>query len=186
VPFSRFYGHDEQAVRRRDRRMNLAERLSSRAENPVDIIEQIAAHSAWVFEREEEDEISIAVSGQWSDYQLSFTWLPGVEALHLVCAFDLTVPERRQAEVSALISALNSRLWVGHFDLWKGGRAIMFRHSLLLTGGITPSQEQCAALMKIALEECERAFQCFQFVVWAGKSATEAMDSLMFETVGEA
>lgn len=166
--------------------MNLAERYPDRAENPVDIIEQIAAHSAWVFEREEEDEISIAVSGRWSDYQVSFTWLPEVEALHLVCAFDLKVPERRMMEVTSLISTLNAKLWVGHFDIWKHENSIMFRHALLLTGGITPTPEQCAALMNIALEECERYYQCFQFVVWAGKTASEALDGMMLETVGEA
>ena len=37
-----------------------------------------------------------------------------------------------------------------------------------------------------ALDTCERYFQAFQFVVWAGKSAAEALDATMFETSGEA
>ena len=37
-----------------------------------------------------------------------------------------------------------------------------------------------------ALNSCERYFPAFQFVIWAGKSAREAMDSAMFETSGEA
>ena len=37
-----------------------------------------------------------------------------------------------------------------------------------------------------ALEACERYYQAFQFVVWAGKSASEALDAILFETSGAA
>ena len=33
---------------------------------------------------------------------------------------------------------------------------------------------------------CERYYPAFQFVVWAGKSASEAMSAAMFDTEGEA
>ena len=35
-----------------------------------------------------------------------------------------------------------------------------------------------------ALDACERYFPAFQFVVWAGKPAREALDAAMFETQG--
>jgi len=63
-----------------------------RTEHPVDIIERIAAHNHWSFDRDEQDEISISVSGGWTDYNIAFTWLADVEALHVACAFDLKVP----------------------------------------------------------------------------------------------
>jgi hypothetical protein len=62
----------------------------------------------------------------------------------------------------------------------------MFRHALLLSGGGSASDRQCEAVLGTALDSCERYFPAFQFVVWAGKSAREAMDSVMFETSGEA
>jgi hypothetical protein len=46
--------------------------------------------------------------------------------------------------------------------------------------------KQCEALLDAALDTSERYFQAFQFVVWAGKSAREALDAAMFETAGEA
>jgi hypothetical protein len=49
-----------------------------------------------------------------------------------------------------------------------------------------PSVRQCEALMKAATEACEKHYQGFQFVVWAGKKAEEALNAIMFETVGEA
>jgi len=109
-----------------------------------------------------------------------------IEALHLACAFDLKVPDRRRAEVLQLIARLNERLWIGHFDLWTNDGLVMFRHALVLTGGVAATNRQCEALLDAALEACERNFQAFQFVIWAGKSAAEAMDAAMFETAGEA
>ena len=94
-----------------------------------------------------------------------------LEALHLACAFDLKVPERRQPEVQALISMINEQLWIGHFDVWSQQGLVMFRHALVLAGGSKPpasSASRCCRPRSIA---CERYFTAFQFVVWAGKGA---------------
>jgi hypothetical protein len=154
--------------------------------NPLDVVERLASHNDWSFERASDDEITILVTGRWTDYQLSYTWMDDIEALHLACAFDMKVPERRRADVQALISMINERLWVGHFDLWPAEGMIMFRHALVLAGGTEASDKQCESLLSTALETCERYFTAFQFVVWAGKTAKEALDAAMFETSGEA
>jgi len=154
--------------------------------NPLDVVEHLAAGNDWSFERAGDEEITILVDGRWTDYQLSFTWMTGIEALHLACAFDFKVPERRRAEVQRLIAQINEQLWVGHFDLWLQDGMVMFRHALVLAGGGVASNQQCAALLSAALETCERYFPAFQFVVWAGKSAREALDAAMFETAGHA
>jgi hypothetical protein len=109
-----------------------------------------------------------------------------IEALHLACAFDLRVPERRRAEVLALVAQINEQLWVGHFDLWSKDGVIMFRHALILAGGVEASGRQCEVLLDAAFDACERYYQAFQFVVWAGKGAREAIDAAMFDTAGEA
>ena len=62
----------------------------------------------------------------------------------------------------------------------------MFRNALLLAGGAEPTHGQCETMLRVAVEACERYFQAFQFVIWAGKSAREALDSVLFETEGEA
>ena len=154
--------------------------------NPLDVVERIASVNDWSFERAGEDEITILIAGRWSDYQVSFTWMNDIEALHLACAFDLKVPERRRTEVQKLIALINEQLWVGHFDLWIKDGMVMFRHALVLTGGLEPSNQQCQSLLSTALEACEGYFPAFQFAVWAGKPAREALDAAMFETAGEA
>lgn len=166
--------------------MSLIEVSDERAANPVDTVERMAATHDWSFARSSEDEVTLVIAGKWTDYQISFTWMGDIEALHLACAFDLKVPERRRTEVLELVTRVNEQLWVGHFDLWANDGLVMFRHALLLTGGIEASGPQCESLLSTALEACERYYQAFQFVMWAGKSARDALDSIMFETMGEA
>jgi hypothetical protein len=157
-----------------------------RPSNPLDLFERLAALNDWSFDRDSEDELSVSVTGGWSDYHVAITWLAEVEALHIACAFDLKVPERRRSEVLQLVSLVNEQLWLGHFDLWSSESVVMYRHGLLLSGGAEPTEGQAAALVKAAVEACERYYQAFQFVVWAGKTAKEGMEGAILETVGEA
>lgn len=166
--------------------MSLVEVTESRRINPVDVVEHVAAIHNWTFERAGDDEIAISTTGRWTDYHLSFTWMDELESLHLACAFDCRIPERRRAEVLRLLAEVNEQLWIGHFDLWSRDGVVMFRHALILAGGTEVSSRQCEVLLEAALEACERYYQAFQFVVWAGKSAREALDAALFETAGEA
>ena len=141
--------------------------------NPLDMVEQLASGNDWSFERASENEITILVAGRWTDYQVSYTWMDGIEALHLACAFDLRVPERRRADVQHLISMINEQMWIGHFDVWSEDSSPMFRHGMLLSGGATLAIEQVEDLIDIAISECERYYPAFQYVIWSGKKPDE-------------
>jgi hypothetical protein len=166
--------------------MSLLELAPDQRNNPLDVVEHMASGNDWPFERAGEDEIGLVVTGRWTTYQVSFTWMGDIEALHIACAFDMKVPEARLAEVQQLIAGINEQLWIGHFDVWAQNGAVMFRYALVLAGGVAASDRQCEAVLGTALDSCERYFPAFQFVIWAGKTAREAMDSAMFETAGEA
>ena len=97
----------------------------------------------------------------------------GVGTIVLACA-ERAAGGAGLDDVAALATDLAERTKVyGALDtlenLKKGGRI----------GG-------ARALLGTALESCERYFTAFQFVVWAGKAAREALDAAMFETSGEA
>ena len=57
---------------------------------------------------------------------------------------------------------------------------------MLLRGAGSASVEQLEDLVDIAVTECERFYPAFQFVVWGGKSAEEAIAQAMIDPVGEA
>ena len=60
------------------------------------------------------------------------------------------------------------------------------RFALVLPGGLTASTAQCESMLVGAIHACERYYPALQFVVWAGKTASEAMTAAMFDTEGEA
>ena len=165
--------------------MGLFELEVERDTKPDELLEQVASLNDWQFERIN-DEISMTVNGVWSDYDVSLSWMEEFEALHLACAFDLKITENRMNEAINLISQVNEQLLIGHFDLWREDGAVMFRQTLLLNGGADPTAEQLECLLTSALEACERYYQAFQYVVWAGKSSKEALDAVLFETHGTA
>ena len=166
--------------------MALIERAGEHWNSPIEVVERMATDNELPFERVVEDEIALVVSGKLADYQISFTWMNEIEVLHLACAFEMKVPELRTPEVQQLIVTINEQLWIGHFDVWMQSGMVMFRHAVLLVGGGGVSAQQCQAMFGSALDTCERYYPAFQFVVWAGKSAREAVDAVMFETSGQA
>lgn len=157
----------------------------NRVTNPIELFEQLAASNDWATDRNSDDELTLIVGGNWTDYHISLNWRDDLEALHLACAFDFRVPDARLNEMYRLIAQINEQLWLGHFDLWTQEGLVMFRHALILNGAVaTPGQ--CEAMLRAALETCERYYQAFQFVVWAGKESREALVSTMFQTEGQA
>ena len=166
--------------------MSLVDIELSSSPNPVDLIEQIAASHDWAFDRSGEDEITISVTGSWCDYNISLSWMGALEALHLACAFDFKLNYRRKNEVMRLLALVNEQLWLGHFDLWQAEGIIMYRNALLLTEGMEAGTGQLEAMLGAAVDSCERYYQAFQFVIWAGKSPEEALAAVLFETHGEA
>ena len=62
----------------------------------------------------------------------------------------------------------------------------MFRHTLLVRGAGGVSVEQMEDLVEVALGESERFFPAFQFVIWGGKTAEEAVAASLLDVQGEA
>ncbi len=160
--------------------------VSALAANPVDRIEQFAEKNDWAFDRSCDEEITISMTGAYADYHISFTWLEEMQGLHLASAFDFKVNDRQRGEILDLVARINERLWIGHFDLWTKEGMVMFRQTLLLGDDCEVNPLQVEKLVTTAVETSERYYPAFQFVVWAGKSASDALDAVMMETVGEA
>ena len=118
--------------------------------NPIDIMELIVDLKDWRCDRLG-DELNISLEGSWCAYHISLHWNSSVEALHLACAFDTSLPEPRLDEIRKLIGLINERLWLGHFDIWSAEKAVVFRHAHLLSVGLCVSQAQAEALLKAGI-----------------------------------
>ena len=96
------------------------------------------------------------------------------------------VPAARREEMAKLVALVNAQLLHGHFDQWEADGSLVFRNNLLLCGGAEANDAQCEALIRLAIDTCQRYFPAVQFVVWAGRGAGEALEASLFETMGEA
>lgn len=153
--------------------------------NPIDHIETVAALRDWVFDRRSEEELAIEAPGKWCDYALYFAWSEELHAVHISCAFDMRVPEKCRPAIYELIAHLNERLWIGHFALWIDEGMPMYRHTIQVpdVDAIRPCLDE---VVEVAVIECEKFYPAFQFVIWAGKTASEAIEAAMLDTMGEA
>jgi hypothetical protein len=155
------------------------------AADPLETIEQAVIADQYPYERDEL-ELHLAAPGAWRDHQIWFAFRPELGAIHVCASLELKAPDGRYKEVCELVTRLNERLWMGHFDLWSDDGSIIFRHALTLpeTDGVSPGQ--AAALIEAAKEAGERLYPAFHYLMWSGKSAAEAVSAAMFDTVGEA
>lgn len=158
----------------------------SHTHNPLDIVEEIVAANEWLFDRSNEDELVVELAGRWCHYRMYFVWQREVGALQFSCQFDMRVPEGKRCDINDLLSLLNNRLWLGHFDLDLQQNSPLFRYTVLARSDRLPGVEVFEDLVEIALTECERFYPAFQFVVWGGKSPNEAIAAAMIDTAGQA
>ena len=154
--------------------------------HPMDMVERTLSLYEWQSDRGCDTEIAAQAPGKWSDYSLFFAWSDNAEAMQLTCAFDMRIHKEQRAAVHELLMLANERMWLGHFTLWLEEGQPMFRHALPLRGAQAPTIGQVQDMIETAIYECERFYPAFQYVIWGGRSAKDAMDMALLETVGEA
>ena len=152
---------------------------------PIEILEQYFEARGWACERTGEGEIVASATGSWAQYELRGVWRPEDQVLQFLAFPDIKVAPEKRTAIFESLSLINEQLWLGHFEVWSGSGLVVFRHSTILDGdGL--SLEQAEAIAEAAVEECERFYPVFQFVLWGGKSPGEAIAAALIDTHGEA
>lgn len=153
---------------------------------PVDMLASLFEARGWSFEFVSEDELTGEVQGSWATYQIRAIWRPEDHVLQLLCLPDIRVPEDKRGAMFEVLALINEQLWLGHFDVWSNGGVLLYRHGLMLgdEGLLGPGQAQL--FVESAIEECDRFYPVFQFILWGDKSPAEALAAAMVDAVGEA
>lgn len=167
--------------------MSIAENLMLADDfHPIDVVETLASQHEWDFDRVTDDQIAMAVEGQWRTYSLTLAWSERDETLRLICTFEMEPPAGREAAIFDLLNRINDQCWCGAFTWWAEQRLMVWRYGLTLSGGQCASVEQAEAMIQAALEASERFYPAFQLVSWSGQSAEEAMKIALAEAWGHA
>ena len=163
--------------------------LEREASAPIDMLEQYFSALGWAYERNNDDEIVSSFQGSWTQYELRAIWRSEDQVLQFLALPDVRVSAEKRSATYETIGLINEQLWLGHFELWSASGLVLFRHAILLdndenNGSL--SLQQAETLVEAAIEECERFYPVFQFVLWADKTPQEAIAAALIETQGEA
>lgn len=154
--------------------------------HPIDLVENLAAHHAWEFERLEDDQIAMSVEGQWRTYALTLAWSGYDETLRLICSFEMEPPKEALPRLYEALNEINDQCWAGSFTYWEKERLMVYRYGLVLAGGQIASPEQIDTMINAAILSAERYYPAIQLVVWGERTAQEALQVAIAEAYGRA
>ena len=165
--------------------MSLSEHISEDI-HPIDIVETLAEDRAWEFDRVAEDQIAMAVEGQWRTYSITLAWSARDETLRMITTYDMEPPVERMAELYETLNHVNDMCWTGAFSYWEEQQLMVFRYGLVLSGGQTASADQITTLIAAAVASAERFYPAFQLVCWSDTTPRAALDVAIAEAYGRA
>jgi hypothetical protein len=165
---------------------HLEDYLSTEDIHPIDIVETLAEHHAWEFDRVTDDQIAMAVEGQWRTYSLTLAWSAQDETLRLICTFEMEPPVGRMGELYDVLNRCNDMVWTGAFTYWTEQKLMVWRYGLLLSGGQIAGPEQIDRLIASAVMAAERFYPAFQLVSWSDHTPAAAMNVAIAEAYGRA
>ena len=154
--------------------------------HPIDIVETLAEHHDWEFDRVTENQIAMAVEGQWRTYSLTLAWSPQDETLRLICTFEMDPPEDRLPPLYDVLNRTNDMVWAGAFTYWHAQRLMVWRYGLVLAGSPGAVPEQIDRMIAAAVSASERFYPAFQLAVWSDNSPAQAMQVAIAEAYGRA
>lgn len=166
--------------------MALSEQYLEDDIHPIDIVENIAAYHDWDFDRIGQDQIAMAVEGQWRTYSITLAWSSFDETLRLICTFEMEPPEARLPQLYETLNAVNDQCWAGAFTFWAAQKLMVWRYGLVLSGEQVASAEQIDTLINAAVMSAERYYPAFQLVVWGERTPADALQVAIAEAYGRA
>ncbi|MEM6578948.1 MAG: YbjN domain-containing protein [Pseudomonadota bacterium] len=166
--------------------MALSEQYFSEDLHPIDIVEHLAEHHDWDFDRIADDQIAMAVEGQWRTYSITLAWSPSDETLRMVCTFEMEPPDEKLPVLYEVLNLANDQCWAGAFTYWSEQKLMVYRYGLVMSGAQGVSPEQIDTLIGAAVVNAERFYPAFQLVVWGDRRPSDAMQVAIAEAYGRA
>ena len=166
--------------------MALTEHFYEDEVHPIDIVEHIAEHHEWDFDRIADDQIAMAVEGQWRTYSITLAWSGFDETLRMICTFEMQPPKEKLGALFEVLNSINDQCWAGAFTFWQDHSLMVYRYGLVLSGGQVASPEQIDTLISSAVSSAERYYPALQLVVYGDQPPQQALQVAIAEAYGRA
>jgi hypothetical protein len=170
--------------------MALSEQFLQDDLHPIDIVEHLAESHDWEFDRIGDDQIAMAVEGQWRTYSITLAWSGNDDTLRMVCTFEMEPPEPKLPALFQALNEVNDQCWAGAFtywaDYWAEQKLMVYRYGLVMAGAQAVHPDQIDRLIGTAVFSAERFYPAFQLVVWGDRTPRDAMQVAIAEAYGRA
>ncbi len=153
---------------------------------PMEMLAALFDARGWRVESSNSGDFAGEIKGAWATYQLRAIWRGEDRVLQLLCLPDIRVSSDKRTAAHELLALVNEQLWLGHFDMWSDGGVLVYRHGAMLGDDNTLTLAQAQAMVETAVEECDRFYPAFQFVLWSDKPPRQALDAALIDAMGEA
>lgn len=154
--------------------------------HPIDLVEHIAEHHDWDFDRIHDDQIAFQIEGQWRTYAITLAWSAYDQTLRLICTFEMEPPEDRMPALYECLNRTNDMCWAGAFTYWAEQKLMVYRYGLVLAGEQVAGPEQIDTMINAAVLSAERFYPAFQLVTWAERTPEDALQVAICEAYGRA
>ena len=151
--------------------MDIVERLFENEDvDPIDIVETLAEHYDWDFDRITEDQIAMAIEGSWHTYGVTLSWSSFHETLRIVCSFEMNPPKKRANNLLKTLNLANNKIWNGSFVFAEKQKLMIFRYEMNLTGGARASANQIDSIVENSIVACEQFYPAFHLSCWGDET----------------
>lgn len=154
--------------------------------SPLSLLEELFTQLEWNYDYISEYEIAAEGEGRWCTYRLFAIWKQDLECLVISSLIDIKISADKRMHMETLLSFMNPKTWLGHFEIIPDDEIPAFRYTLTLRGNPNATLEQLEEIINSAIGECDRLYPALQFVLWGGKKPEEALMAAMMDTYGEA
>ena len=167
--------------------MDIVERLFENEDvGPIDIVETLAEHYDWDFDRITEDQIAMAIEGSWRTYGVTLSWSSFDEMLRIICSFEMNPPKKKINNLLKTLNLANNKIWNGSFVFMKKQNLMIFRYGMNLNGGARASANQIDSIVENSIVACEQFYPAFQLTCWGEETPEESLLIAFDKTYGRA
>ena len=166
--------------------MALSEQFIEDETHPIDIVETLAEHHNWDFDRIADDQLAMAVVGQGRTYSITLAWSDFDETLRMVCTFEMDPPAEKIQALYHALNLINDECWSGTFTWWNTQKLMVFRYGLVQSGSQVASAKQIDTIIGAAVQNAERYYPAFQLVAYGDQTPEQALQVAIAEAYGRA
>lgn len=152
----------------------------------IDITESAVAKLDLIYQRIDDDELSVVLMGEKLDYELAVILKSDYDIIYFSCDLNIETPQDKYALITEAIVKANERIWIGHFDLITNNNKIVYSLTIPFISAFLMDESIVESIMQLIADECDKFSQYFLILLEAGEFSDFSVSTLFLESVGEA